>query len=62
VLKVLGIPPRARCGWWIDEHQFDIEFKVWVLQRRGARASSGRKTDSPYYETEADKHQSGLPN
>ena len=60
VLKVLGKPSARASGWWRDEHQFDIEFKVWYY--KGVGRVIFRPEMTTVYATEADKHQSGLPN
>ncbi len=60
VLKVLGHPSSRASGWWIDEHQFDIEFRVWYY--KGVGRVIFRPDMSTVYATEADKHQPGLPN
>jgi hypothetical protein len=60
VLKVLGNPSSKASGWWKDEHQFDIEFKVWYY--KGVGRVIFRPDMTTVYATEADKHQGGLPN
>jgi hypothetical protein len=60
VIKVLGAPSSRASGWWKDEHQFDIEFKVWYY--KGVGRVIFRPEMTTVYATEADKHQGGLPN
>jgi len=60
VLKVLGHPAARASGWWLDEHQFDIEFKVWYY--KGVGRVIFRPDMSTVYATEADNQQGGLPN
>ena len=60
VLQVLGKPSSRASGWWVDEHQFDIEFKVWYY--KGVGRVIFRPDMSTVYETEADHTQGGLPN
>ena len=60
VLKVLGAPSSRASGWWKDEHQFDIEFKVWYY--KGVGRVIFRPEMTTVYATEADKNQGGLPN
>ena len=60
VLKVLGQPSSRASGWWLDEHQFDIEFKVWYY--KGVGRVIFRPEMTTVYATEADKTQTGLPN
>ena len=60
VLKVLGAPSSRASGWWVDEHQFDIEFRVWYY--KGVGRVIFRPDMSTVYATEADKEQGGLPN
>jgi len=60
VLQVLGHPSSRASGWWVDEHQFDIEFKVWYY--KGVGRVIFRPDMSTVYATEADKQQSGAPN
>jgi hypothetical protein len=43
-----------------DEHQFDMEFKVWYY--KGVGRVIFRPDGRTVYATEADKHQGGLPN
>ena len=59
VLKVLGRPSARASGWWVDEHQFDIEFKVWYYKGVGRVIFRPEMT---VYATEADKNQTGSPN
>jgi len=60
VLKVLGKPSSRANGWWKDNHQFDMEFRVWTYK------GVGRVIFAPdravVTATEADKNQGGLPN
>ena len=60
VLKVLGHPSSRASGWWVDDHRFDIEFKVWYY--KGVGRVIFRPDMSTVYETEADHTQGGLPN
>ena len=60
VVKVLGSPSSRASGWWVDEHRFDIEFKVWYY--KGVGRVIFRPDMSTVYETEADHTQGGLPN
>ena len=60
VLKTLGPPSSRASGWWVDEHQFDIEFRVWFY--KGVGRVIFRPDMSTVYATEADKQQGGLPN
>jgi len=60
VLKVLGKPSSRASGWWTDEHQFDMEFKVWYY--KGVGRVIFRPEMTTVSTTEADKHQSGQPN
>ena len=60
VVKVLGQPSSRASGWWKDEHQFDIEFKVWYY--KGVGRVIFRPEMTTVYATEADKHQAGQPN
>lgn len=60
VLKVLGAPSSRASGWWKDEHQFDIEFRVWYY--KGVGRVIFRPEMTTVYATEADKNQGGLPN
>ena len=57
VLKVLGKPSARASGWWTDEHQFDMEFKVWYYKGVG-RVIFYPEMDR-VYTTEADKSQTG---
>lgn len=59
VVKALGKPSSKANGWWKDEHQFDMEYRVWyykgvgrVIFRPGGRIVAA---------TEADKSQLGTP-
>ena len=60
VEKVLGKPNSKANGWWMDEHRFDMEFRVWYYSGVG-RVVFDRYT-SKVYATEADKTQGGQPN
>lgn len=60
VIKVLGRPSARASGWWKDEHQFDIEFKVWYY--KGVGRVIFRPEMTTVYATEADKNQVGSPN
>jgi len=60
VVKALGKPSSKANGWWKDEHQFDMEFKVWYY--KGVGRVIFRPDGRTVYATEADKHQGGLPN
>ena len=60
VIKALGAPSSRASGWWKDEHQFDIEFKVWYY--KGVGRVIFRPEGTTVYATEADKHQPGSPN
>jgi hypothetical protein len=60
VLKTLGTPSSRASGWWKDEHQFDIEFKVWYY--KGVGRVIFRPEMTTVYATEADKNQLGTPN
>lgn len=60
VEKVLGKPSSKANGWWIDEHRFDMEFRVWYYRGVG-RVVFDRYT-AKVYATEADKTQGGQPN
>ena len=60
VVKVLGKPSARASGWWKDEHQFDIEFKVWYY--KGVGRVIFRPEMDKVYATEADKSQTGSPN
>ena len=60
VVKALGKPSARASGWWKDEHQFDMEFKVWYY--KGVGRVIFRPDGRTVYATEADKHQGGLPN
>jgi hypothetical protein len=60
VVKVLGRPSARASGWWKDEHQFDIEFKVWYYKGVG-RVIFYPEMDR-VYTTEADKNQGGSSN
>ena len=57
VLKVLGKPSARASGWWKDEHQFDIEFRVWYY--KGVGRVIFRPEMTTVYATEADKSQTG---
>jgi hypothetical protein len=59
VVAVLGQPSSRANGWWRNEHDFDMEFRVWYYK------GVGRVIFDRYgmvYRTEADKHQLGGPN
>ena len=56
VLKVLGKPSTRASGWWTDEHQFDMEFRVWYYKGVGRVIFGPEMT---VYTTEADKNQTG---
>ena len=60
VLKALGKPSSRASGWWKDDNQFDIEFKVWYY--KGVGRVIFRPEMTTVYATEADKNQTGLPN
>lgn len=60
VLKALGQPSCKASGWWKDENQFDIEFRVWYY--KGVGRVIFRPEMTTVYATEADKTQGGLPN
>ena len=60
VVKALGKPSARASGWWKDEHQFDMEFKVWYY--KGVGRVIFRPDGRAVYATEADKTQGGLPN
>ncbi len=60
VLKALGQPSSRASGWWKDEHQFDIEFRVWYY--KGIGRVIFRPEMTTVYATEADKSQTGQPN
>jgi hypothetical protein len=60
VLKALGAPSSRASGWWKDEHQFDIEFRVWYY--KGVGRVIFRPEMTTVYATEADKDQGGLQN
>jgi hypothetical protein len=60
VLKVLGKPSAKASGWWKDELQFDIEFRVWYY--KGVGRVIFRPEMTTVYATEADKNQTGSPN
>jgi len=60
VVKALGKPSSKASGWWKDEHQFDMEFKVWYY--KGVGRVIFRPDGRTVYATEADKTQGGLPN
>jgi hypothetical protein len=60
VIKALGAPSSRASGWWKDEHQFDMEFKVWYY--KGVGRVIFRPEMTTVYATEADKNQPGLPN
>ena len=60
VVKALGTPSARASGWWKDEHQFDMEFKVWYY--KGVGRVIFRPDGRTVYATEADKTQGGLPN
>ena len=60
VLKVLGPPAAQASGWWKDDSQFDIEFRVWYY--KGVGRVIFRPEMTTVYATEADKSQTGLPN
>jgi len=60
VLKVLGHPAAQASGWWKDDSQFDIEFRVWYY--KGIGRVIFRPEMTTVYATEADKTQTGLPN
>ena len=57
VLMVLGRPSSRASGWWTDEHQFDMDFKVWYYKGVG-RVIFYPGMDK-VYTTEADKTQTG---
>jgi hypothetical protein len=60
VIKALGKPSSRANGWWKDENQFDMEFRVWYY--KGVGRVIFRSDMSTVYATEADKSQGGLPN
>jgi len=60
VIKVLGVPSARASGWWKDDSQFDIEFRVWYY--KGIGRVIFRPEMNTVYATEADKTQTGLPN
>jgi hypothetical protein len=60
VIKVLGVPTTRASGWWRDDSQFDIEFRVWYY--KGIGRVIFRPEMDTVYATEADKSQTGLPN
>lgn len=60
VIKVLGHPSSRASGWWKDDNQFDMEFKVWYY--KGIGRVIFRPEMSTVYATEADKTQGGSPN
>jgi len=60
VVKTLGKPSAKASGWWKDELQFDIEFRVWYY--KGVGRVIFRPDMSTVYATEADKNQTGSPN
>jgi len=60
VVKALGKPAAKANGWWKDEHQFDMEFRVWYYKGVGRVIFYGDR--QTVYATEADKTQGGLPN
>ncbi|HLY12133.1 MAG TPA: hypothetical protein VKW04_22720 [Planctomycetota bacterium] len=60
VLKVLGQPASRANGWWVDEHRFDMDFRVWYY--KGVGRVIFRYDLSTVYATEADPSQGGLPN
>jgi len=60
VLKALGQPASKANGWWMDEHRFEMDYRVWYYKGVG-RVIFDRYT-SRVVTTEADKTQGGLPN
>ena len=60
VVKALGKPSAKANGWWKDEHQFDMEFRVWYY--KGVGRVIFHPDGKTVYATEADKTQGGLPN
>ena|SRR5436190_20134717 len=60
VLKALGPPASKANGWWMDEHRFEMDYRVWYYKGVG-RVIFDRYT-SHVVATEADKTQGGLPN
>lgn len=60
VVKVLGQPAHKANGWWVDEHRFEMDYRVWYYKGVG-RVIFDRYTGR-VCATEADKTQGGLPN
>jgi hypothetical protein len=60
VEKALGKPSSKANGWWMDEHRFEMEYRVWYYKGIG-RVVFDRYTNR-VYATEADRSQAGLPN
>jgi hypothetical protein len=60
VIKALGPPSSRANGWWMDEHRFDMEFRVWYY--KGVGRVIFRHDMSTVYATEADRYQTGAPN
>jgi hypothetical protein len=60
VEKALGKPAAKANGWWLDEHRFEMDYRVWYYKGIG-RVVFDRYTNK-VYATEADKSQGGLPN
>jgi hypothetical protein len=59
VLAALGKPSARANGWWRDEHQFDMDFRVWYYKGLGRVIFDHR---GRVFATEADKSQSGAAN
>ena len=59
VVKALGHPSSRANGWWVDEHRFDMEFRVWYY--KGVGRVIFRSDTMTVYATEADKNQMGGP-
>lgn len=59
VVKALGQPSSRANGWWVDEHRFDMEYRVWYYKGVG-RVIFYRDT-MVVAATEADKNQMGGP-
>lgn len=60
VEKVLGKPSAKANGWWMDEHRFEMQYRVWYYKGVGRVVFS--REDGRVVTTEADKTQGGQPN
>ena len=60
VVKALGLPATKANGWWLDEHRFEMDYRVWYY--KGVGRVIFDRTTSRVVATEADHTQGGLPN